>query len=418
MLNILIQILTLLYTVIFSFGVPYIFGLDNYGEFIITNAAAFLIHRTLSIAAEPIMGMVTPKEVFFSAIFFYLIFFLISLVINFFYYKIGSLLFLAGLLVNSAVIASLQAMRRLIAHVLFLLLLITIIVVLLYQAYMYQGSISLILLMSISTSIPALLGFIYALHQSLPLSSATKIYSTFFYVIRNAPLLFSITSCMNLITSAFPLLLSSHISNYNMGIFRVSTAIVQSSTSVFPLGIKAIMRIMQEQKSQFYFFSRLRLFSSVYFMVISVILITISYFLPHYSIYLKISYCIPLYFTCIIAERFLAVRNDYYFLVFINLISCTFCILAIFASINTSNNYNNLDVAFYVYTGTLSIHLILLFIRINLIGDQQIYFFILIAIAFFGYFFSKNKPALIVTFLIIVLIDILLSKGSIRRSQT
>ena len=67
MLNLLVQLATLINGLMFNFLAPAVYGLAGYGEFIALNALVFLVHRSLTIISEPLIRFTEPSQLIYSS---------------------------------------------------------------------------------------------------------------------------------------------------------------------------------------------------------------------------------------------------------------------------------------------------------------------------------------------------------------
>ena len=331
MLNALVQVLTLVYGLSINFLTPAVYGLAGYGEFIALNALVFLVHRSLTIICEPLIRFTDAKSLIYSALMLnggvFVLFTLITAI-----HPIGSPLLLFGMLLSSAVLLSLQALRLRRAYSAFLCVATGLFLALLLYAYVTD--LSLVRAMEVSATVPALIWLVFVLRNSDDHPRGQELLATVKNLLRQVPQLLTMTAVMNLFMSALPVFFARTLVPYDLGLFRVMTSVIQSSTSLFPISTQALLATFVQHAKGRELFALVEELATLYFAAIAAVLMLLGLVVPAAVPYVALVACLPVYYRAILLERHLTARRRTSLLMGINLLVAVPA-LAVVPSINT-----------------------------------------------------------------------------------
>lgn len=333
MLNALVQVLTLVYGLSINFLTPAVYGLAGYGEFIALNALVFLVHRSLTIICEPLIRFTDAKSLIYSALMLnggvFVLFTLITAI-----HPIGSPLLLFGMLLSSAVLLSLQALRLRRAYSAFLCVATGLFLALLLYTYVTDLSLPLVRAMEVSATIPALIWLVFVLRNSDNHPRGQELLATVKNLLRQVPQLLTMTAVMNLFMSALPVFFARTLVPYDLGLFRVMTSVIQSSTSLFPISTQALLATFVQHAKGRELFALVEELATLYFAAIAAVLMLLGLVVPAAVPYVALAACLPVYYRAILLERHLTARHRTSLLMGINLLVAVPA-LAVVPSINT-----------------------------------------------------------------------------------
>lgn len=336
MLNALVQVLTLFYGLSINFLAPAVYGLAGYGEFIALNALVYFIHRSLTIICEPLIRFTDAKALIYSALVLnggvFVLFTLITAL-----HPMGSPLLLFGMLLSSAVLLSLQAMRLRRAYIAFLCVASGLFLALLLYAHVTDLSLPLARAMEVSATIPALVWLVFVLQQSDAHPRGAELLTTVRNLLRQVPQLLTMTAVMNLFMSALPVFFARTLVPHDLGLFRVITSVIQSATSLFPISTQALLATFVQHEKGRELFALVEELATLYFAAIAAALMLLGLALPAAVPYVALAACLPVYYRAILLERHLTARRRTSLLMGINLL-VVIPALAVVPSIHTVEN--------------------------------------------------------------------------------
>lgn len=333
MLNVLVQLFTLIYGLMINFLLPATYGLAIYGEFIALNAMVFLVHRSMTIISEPLIRFTSAETLIYSSLALNGIVFLAFTFLNA-VLPIGSPLLLFGMLLSSSVLLSLQALRLRRAYVGFLLAACGLFLVLLVSSYLNNLSIPLVRLMEVSATIPAVLWLIFVLQQSAIAPRGAELVETLKLLVKQVPQMLSITAVMNLYMSALPVFLARTLVPYDLGLFKVMTSVIQSATSVFPVSTQALLSSFVRHKHGVQLYRLLVSVATLYFAAATAALVLLAMVIPKAAPYVALAACLPVFYRAILTERHFTATHRIKPLMVINL-SIAVATMLVLPHINT-----------------------------------------------------------------------------------
>jgi hypothetical protein len=318
MLNALVQLSTLMYGAVFNFLAPAVFGLTVYGEFIAHNAAVFLLHRAMTIISEPLIRFATPQSLLVHSMVLNLIawgaFALASQ-----QWDMGSIGLLLGMLISASVLLAMQALRLRRSYIAFLMAVCISFSGLVTWSALHDNAISLERVMEISVWGPSLVGMVYLFTHGATLPSLRMLLLTLRKVLAHVPRIISITSAMNMLTSALPLFLVPILSTRDLGLFRVATSVIQSATSAFPVSTQTLLASFVQHARGVELYRLLSTIARLYFALASMGLMVMAFLLPQLVPYVLLTICLPVFYHAILTERHLTATGHIRALVIINL---------------------------------------------------------------------------------------------------
>lgn len=324
MLNLLVQVATLLKGLMMNFLFPGLYGLESYGSFIQTNALLFLLHKTISIVSEPLIHFSEPRRIFCTSLALNGLLFLIFCAANY-WLPLGSPLLLAGMLGNYSVLLALQAMRMHKSFIGVQLGTVLIFTALSLYSALHAFSISIATVMEAAMLLPTLGGALMLVIQRAAILSLPALRTSLRQMAQQVPQLLSITAAMNLFTNALPLILAYTLGARDLGLFRVSVSVIQSASSLFPLSTQALLAGFVRHEREGHdgsHYAALRDFSILYFSAAGVGLLLLTLLMPNLAAYAALACCLPVYYLAVIAERHLTAMHRVRRLMVVNGLVC------------------------------------------------------------------------------------------------
>jgi hypothetical protein len=303
-LNLLVQLVTLLNGVMFNFVAPAAYGLSAYGEFIALNAAVFLIYKSMGIVSEPLIRFAKPETIIYPVLLLnaavWVVFVAIGLLL-----PIGSPLLLAGMLLTASLFLALQTLRLRRAYIAFQLTISGLFGGLVIGSLLVDAPLPLVRVMELSTGLPALAWLGFVLRESDPRPARDALIATLRGLMHQVPQLLSITAVMNLFTSALPLFLARALVPYDLGLFKVITSVIQSATSLFPVSTTTVLANFVQHARGRAMYRLLTGVATLYFAAAGIGLLVLALLLPALTPYVALAACAPIFFRAVLAERHL-----------------------------------------------------------------------------------------------------------------
>lgn len=318
MLNALIQLSTLVYGLAINFLAPMVYGLTAYGEFIAENAVVFLIHRAMSIISEPLIRFTRPNLLLANSLVLNGVVFALFAVVNQ-WASLGSSLLLGGILLSVSVLLSMQALRLRRSYIAFLIIVSLCFVGLMLWSVSHGQVLSLVRVMEISAWAPSVVCVLYLFTRGATLPSLRELKTTLVDVLRHVPRIITITSAMNMLTSALPVFLAPILPARDLGLFKVMTSVIQAATSVFPVSTQAVLASFVQHPRGVEFYRLLSSLAMLYFAAACMGLVACALVLPVLVPYVALAACLPAYYHAILTERHLTATGHIRTLVMINL---------------------------------------------------------------------------------------------------
>ncbi|MGY2292948.1 hypothetical protein ACW9H6_24760 [Pseudomonas sp. SDO528_S397] len=328
MINLLIQILTLISGLVVNFVIPGLYGLEAYGIFIKANILVFLFQKLLDIINEQLIANIEAKYIFVTSIFMgvlvFSLFSIFTLIDN-----IGNPLLLAAMLLSSACLLSLFSLRLHQWIVGYLILFLCVFFSSLFISYKNIFRLTIVDTLILTNVIPCLFAIIVLITQGAKLPVGKNLLLTFRHVIVSLPKMISITLTFNLFTSIFPYFLSKTLPAQELGLFRVTVSIIQSATSLFPVNVRAIfVSFVSGEKRQ----ERYKVIMSItlfYFALVGAFGYSMAWFFEQYSPYLVMLPCLPVLYWTVVTERYLVASGSSRKVIMTNLVIAPFAVLGI-----------------------------------------------------------------------------------------
>ena len=110
MINILIQLFTLISGLLINFFIPLLFGFEQYGLFIKGNILVFFFHKFLDIVSEPLISMVRKEICFPLSLTLGLIISTIFYLLNI-CYDLGHIILLCSMVWSSCVLLTMYSYK-------------------------------------------------------------------------------------------------------------------------------------------------------------------------------------------------------------------------------------------------------------------------------------------------------------------
>jgi hypothetical protein len=353
MLNLLIQLSTLMYGVVFNFLAPAVFGLTVYGEFVAHNAVVFLVHRAMTIISEPLIRFATPQRLLVN-----------SLVLNLMawsafalasqWWDIGSAWLLLGMLMSASVLLSMQALRLRRSYIMFLVAVCISFSGLVAWSALHANAMVLERIMEISVWGPSLAGMAYLFLRGATLPSLRMLVVTLGQVLAHVPRIITMTSAMNMLTSALPVFLAPILPARDLGLFRVATSVIQSATSAFPVSTQALLASFVQHARGVELYRLLSTIATLYFAAASMGLVALALLLPQFAPYVFLTACLPVFYHAILTERHLTATSHIRLLIIINLAVVTLVAIGLSFVSNVGDAVLLYASGFVIYALTLS----------------------------------------------------------------
>lgn len=305
MLNLAIQLSTLLSGLLINFVTPAVFGLTAYGEFIAANALIFLIHKTVDIAIDPLIKFAENNHhVLFISLVLNIVVFMVFALLHVLT-GLGSPLLLLSMLLSSSVILSMHAMRQKTALLLFQLAVVILFVGLVAWSYLNAFALPIVRILEASALIPALIAVVYLVIAGEGLPARGEFKRIMRAVVRAAPQLLSVTLVYNIMTNALPLLLSFMLSARDLGIYRIASSVVQSANALFPINTRAIFAALVKDEARTSLWGALSRIAVFYFSLAGAGVLLVGILFPQLAHYTLLAVCFPSLYFAVVTERYL-----------------------------------------------------------------------------------------------------------------
>lgn len=318
MINLVIQVLTLISGLVVNFVIPGLYGLDAYGEFIKANVLVFLFQKLLDIVNEQLIATVQAKHIFVTSLFMATSIFLVFSIFNFIT-DIGSPLLISVMLLSSACLLSLFGLRLQRCIVGYLILFLCTFFASLFTSYYHILPLSIADVLVLTNLIPCLFAIVVLLTNGATLPVGKELTSTFQHVIVSLPRMVAITLVFNLFTNILPYILSKSLPVRDLGLFRVVVSIIQSATSLFPINVRAVfVSFVSGGKTQ----EQYKIIMStalLYFALLGLGGYMLGWLLPQFSTYLTLLPCLPVLYWAVVTERYLVASGFHRKVIFTNL---------------------------------------------------------------------------------------------------
>ncbi|MBD9587015.1 hypothetical protein IB254_08080 [Pseudomonas sp. PDM03] len=319
MVNLLIQVLTLISGLVVNFVIPGLYGLDAYGAFIKANVLVFLFQKLLDIVNEQLIASVEAEYILVTSLFMatliFLLFSVVSLVDD-----IGSPLLLSVMLLSSACLLSLFGLRLQRWIVGYLVLFLCVFFVLLFISYQQILPLSIVDILLLTNLIPCLFAVAVLFSHGAKLPVGRQLLSTCKNVLFLLPRMVSITLVFNLFTNILPYILSKSLPVRDLGLFRVIVSIIQSATSLFPINVRAVFVAFVsggQRQEQYRIIMSVALF---YFALVGLSGYAMGWLFPQYSAYLAMLPCLPVLYWAVVTERYLVASGLHRKVIIANLV--------------------------------------------------------------------------------------------------
>lgn len=328
MLNISIQILTLLSGLLINFLIPVLFGIEEYGIFIKANILVFLFQKLMDVISEPLISNVDKNQLFPVAL--CVGFFLLSIFLGIdCFFSAGSPWLLSSMYWSNCLLLILYALNLRKLVLVYLIAFIGLFTILLLSVLFKLTDLSITNVCGITNFLPSTFCLLYILcTRKLPLS-LDGLYTNLRGMIILIPRLFSLTLVSNLFTNILPFYLSFIFPPQLLGLFRIQVSIVQSVVAVFPINSKVLSTYFLAIKDQNNFLEKIIAFSINYFYTIALLGYLCVGFYNGNSEFCSVFLLLPVVHAAVILERYMlgmAMRRT---LSAINLIISLFACIAV-----------------------------------------------------------------------------------------
>lgn len=304
MTNLLIQVLTLVSGLVVNFVIPGLYGLEAYGEFIKANILVFLFQKLLDIVNEQLIATVEVEYILVTSLFMATLIFLLFCLFNLMD-NIGSPLLLSVMLLSSACLLSLFALRLHLWIVGYLVVFLCVFFAFLFVGHKKILPLTIVDILTLTNLIPCLFAIAVLFTRGAKLPVGKQLLSTCLRVVLLLPRMVSITLVFNLFTNILPYILSKSLPVRDLGLFRVIVSIIQSATSLFPINVRAVFVAFVsggQRQEQYRIIMSVALF---YFSLVGLSGYAMGWLFPQYSIYLAMLPCLPVLYWAVVTERYL-----------------------------------------------------------------------------------------------------------------
>lgn len=304
MINVAIQVLTLLNGLLVNLGVPIAYGLHDYGMFLSANILVFLFQRMLSIIAEQFLAGISEQYFLINCLVaaaIVLAMFLGLSVIT----PAGDWVLLVLFLLNASCMTALFAYRASFSIIFFQLSGICSFVLLLLIHSLGKSSLSITHVLYFSSGIPSILGFFLLLKKGARINFSADVFVNVRAMLKSLPKIFGLTLVFNFFTNIFPFLVSGSIPPSELGLFRVTVSIVQSATSFFPINTRTIFLSFVRDGDGALRYKLLMALSVFYFSGFGLATSIGTELWPTLEGYTLMLPCLPVLFGVVLTERYL-----------------------------------------------------------------------------------------------------------------
>ncbi|MHC8321507.1 hypothetical protein ACYZT4_12580 [Pseudomonas sp. GB2N2] len=329
MINLLIQILTLFSGLVVNFVIPSLYGLAAYGEFIKANVLVFLFQKLLDIINEQLIATAQAKHIFVTSLFIATLIFSIFTAVNL-TTDIGSPLLLGVMLLSSACLLSLYALRLQRFIFGYLVIFLCTFFVSLFASYRNILPLSIADVLIITNLFPCLFAVVVLLRQGATLPIGKELVAALHHVILALPRMVSITLVFNLFTNILPFILSKSLPVRDLGLFRVIVSIIQSATSLFPINVRSVFVSFVSGDKIHEQYKTIMSTALLYFALLGLGGYALGWLFPQYSPYLTLLPCLPVLYWTVVTERYLVASGAQRGVIIANLTTGTFAVVGMF----------------------------------------------------------------------------------------
>lgn len=311
MLNIVIQLLSLLSGLLVNFGVPALYGLESYGLFIKANILVFVAQKIVDIVNEPLLSRVDSRYVLVMALFTAFIMLCVFAIADV-WFQIGNLILLLTMLLTSCCSLAMYSLANRRDVLIYLCIYIALFSILALVPICFGALLPIVEVMIWTNAIAGMgaICFLVLLGSKIPTGS--DLLDTVKLGLSSLPKMFSVTLVFNLVTNILPFLLSKILLPKDLGAFKVTTSLVQSATSIFPVNTKAIFLAFMSKNYDAAILVPLVRLSLLYFTLAGFFVELGSYFfLTDARLFLNMMPMLPVLFWAMLMERFLLANNMY-----------------------------------------------------------------------------------------------------------
>lgn len=319
MVNLLIQVLTLISGLVVNFVIPGLYGLDAYGEFIKANVLVFLFQKLLDIINEQLLGSVEAKYIFAMSLCMAVLVFCGFSAFNA-VSEIGNPWLLSVMLLSSACLLSLFGLRLYSWIVGYLVLFLGIFSMALIISYQNILPLSIVEVLILTNLVPCAFAFVVLIFNGARLPLGRQWLSTFRQVTVLLPRMVSITLVFNLFTNILPYILSRSLSSRDLGLFRVVVSIIQAATSLFPVNVRAVFVSFVHGGQRQAQFRTIMSVAICYFALLGLFGYAVGWLFPKFTPYLTMLPCLPVLYWAVVSERYLVASGFYRKVMVINLV--------------------------------------------------------------------------------------------------
>lgn len=319
MVNLLIQVLTLISGLVVNFVIPGLYGLEAYGAFIKANILVFLFQKLLDIINEQLIASVEAEYILVTSLFMAVLIFLLFSVVNLIDH-IGNPLLLGVMLLSSACLLSLFGLRLHRWIVGYLIIFLGVFFTFLLISYQKLLPLSIVDILILTNLIPCLFAVAVLFANGAKLPVGKQLLQTCQRVLVLLPRMISITLVFNLFTNILPFVLSKSLPVRDLGLFRVIVSIIQSATSLFPINVRAVFVSFVsggQRQEQYRIIVSLAIF---YFALVGLSGYAAVWLFPQYVGYLAMLPCLPVLYWAVVTERYLVASGLHRSVIIANLI--------------------------------------------------------------------------------------------------
>lgn len=309
MVNVVIQALLLLCALLVNFVIPVIYGLESYGAFIKANILVFLFQRLTDISTEPLIGYVEAGSIFPLSValstLVWMLFVAVDAVSG-----IGSPALLAAMLLSSCAMLSMHALdlRRLL--VVYLLVFLGMFLALLALKEWLHWAFSIESILFWTNLVPAFGASVILVRSGVRRPRAREVGQLLMSVVRMVPGNFSVSLVFNLFTNLLPYIFSKTLPLAELGLFRITTALVQSATTIFPINTKAVFVRLVGSNNRAGHLRILLSWSLLYFAIAGLAALVLASAEARINPYLALLASLPTLYWTVILERYLQATNQ------------------------------------------------------------------------------------------------------------
>jgi len=327
-INVAIQILTLLSGMLVNFVVPALYGLESYGDFIKANILVFVFHKLSDIVNEPLISHVEGRYVFATSLLMGGVVMLLFLIANR-VDPIGNPLLLGVMLVSSCCLLSMYALRQQSRLIIFLIVFLAVFGILLALKMLADWKLSIVDVLVWTNFVPGLFAALGLVLSGSRLPPGKQFISTIGNAFAMLPRMISVTLVFNLLTNILPYILSKTLPVRDLGLFRVVTSIIQSATSLFPVNTKAIFVAFVEGEQREALLKVIMSASLLYFSLLGVFGYMLAWMVPKLGPYLVLVASLPVLYWAVVSERYLLASGSRRPVIIANLIVGVLAVVAV-----------------------------------------------------------------------------------------